>query len=254
MTYADRDKLYFKQKDDVSYSSSLKNKWGNIAGSINWNHFSVSNWIFSSGLNFTNFYRIFDSKEVIYSDNEDYKARGKFSSKIGDLTLFTNTGRSFDNFDIKMGVESTYNKFTPSAIQSSEESSVQNGDTLYFNRLNVLELRGYIETNWDVTKHLSIAAGIFSMYWHQINQISFDSRISVSYSLPGQAFFKTSYAVNHQYIHLLSNNSGGLPVDLWIPSSLSVKPESAEQFSVAFSKQAKTINFSIEAYTKRWIT
>jgi hypothetical protein len=251
MTYAGRDKLYFKQKDDVSYSSSLKNTWGNIAGSITWNHFSVSNWMISSGLNFTKFYRVFDYNEVIYSDNEDYKSKGEFSSKIGDLTLFSNMKRSFDNFDIKMGVESTYHKFTPSAIQSSEESNVQNGDTLYLNRLNVLELRSYIETDWDVTKHLSVSAGIFSMYWHQINQISFDPRISVSYSLPGQAFIKTSYAINHQFIHLLSNNSGGLPVDLWIPSSSSVKPESAEQFSVAFSKQVKTISFSIEAYTKK---
>lgn len=251
MTYAGRDKLYFKQKDDVSYSSSLKNKWGNIAGSITWNHFSVSNWIISSGLNFTKFYRVFDSKEAIYSDQKDYKSKGEFSSKIGDLTLFSNTNRSFDNFDIKMGVESTFHKFTPSAIQSSEDSNAQSGDTLYLNRINILELKSYVETNWDVTKHLSISAGIFSMYWHQINQISFDPRISVSYSLPGQAFIKTSYAANHQYIHLLTNNSGGLPVDLWIPSSTTIHPESAEQFSVAFSKQIKTINFSIEAYTKK---
>ena len=251
MTYAGRDKLYFKQKDDVSYSSSLKNNWGNIAGSITWNHFSVSNWIFSSGLNFTKFYRIFDSREVIYSDNEDYKARGEFSSKIGDLTLFTNAGRSFDIFDIKIGVESTYHKFTPSAIRAFEGSNTQNGDTLYLNKLNVLELRSYIETNWDVTKHLSVVAGIFSMYWHQISQISFDPRISASYSLPGKSFIKTSYAINHQYIHLLNNNSGGLPVDLWIPSSATIHPESAEQFSVAFSKQIKSINFSVEAYTKK---
>ena len=251
MTYTGRDKLYFKQKDNVSYSSSLKNKWGNIAGSITWNHFSVSNWIISSGLNFTKFYRVFDSEEVIYSDKEDYKSKGEFSSKIGDITLFSNTSKSFNNFDIKIGVESTFHKFTPSAIQSSEESSIQDGDTLYLNRLNVLEFKSYIETNWDVTKYLSVAAGIFSMYWHQINQISFDPRISVSYSLPEQAFIKTSYAINHQYIHLLSNNSGGLPVDLWIPSSPSVKPESAAQFSVAFSKQVNSINLSIEAYTKK---
>lgn len=251
MTYAGRDKLYFKQKDNVSYTSSLKNYWGNIAGSITWNHFSVSNWVFSSGLNFTKFYRVFDSKEVIYSDKGNYKAQGEFSSKIGDLTLFLNAGRSFNNFELKMGVELTYHKFTPSAIQSFENSNAQNGDTLYLNRLNVMELRSYIETSWDITKHLSVAAGFFSMYWHQINQISFDPRISVSYSLPGQAFIKTSYAINHQYIHLLNNNSGGLPVDLWIPSSPTIHPEIAEQFSVAFSKQVRTINFSIEAYTKK---
>jgi len=251
MTYAGRDKLYFKQKDNISYSSSLNNKWGNIAGSITWNHFSMSNWIISSGVNFTKFYRVFDSKEVIYSDQEDYRSKGEFSSKIGDLTLFSNMSRSFNNFDIKVGVESTFHKFTPSAIKSSEDSSAQNGDTLYLNRLNVLEFKSYIETNWDITKHLSVATGIFSMYWHQINQISFDPRISVSYSLAGQTFLKTSYAVNHQYIHLLTNNSGGLPVDLWIPSSISVKPESAEQFSVGFSKQVKTVNFSVEVYTKK---
>jgi hypothetical protein len=251
MTYSGRDKLSFKQKDNVSYSSSLKNNWGNFIGSAIWTHFSKSRWIISSGINFSKFYRVFKNKETIYSDHQDYKSKAEFGSKIGDVTLFSSFNRSFSNIDIKSGIEASLHKFTPSTIKSREESNGRNEDTLFINKLNVLEYKGYIETNWDISKHLSISSGVFSMYWHQINKITFDPRFSISYSLPYRAFIKASYAANHQYIHLLSNNSGGLPLDLWVPSSTDIQPESSEQFTVAFSKQIKTVSLSIEAYAKK---
>ncbi len=251
MFYSGRDKLHFKEKDNAYYESILNNNWGNIAGSITWNHFSKSNWITFSEINFTKFYRVFKNREIIHSDDENYKSVGEFSSRIGDVTVLTNISRSFTNFHFKAGIEPTWHKFVPSAIKSKEENNTQNGDTLFINKLNQFEFKGYIETDWDVTPRLNISPGIFTMYWPQISQISFDPRISVSYYLQSQAYLKASYSANHQFIHLLSNNSGGLPVDLWIPSSSTILPERSDQFSMAFSKQIETINLSVEAYYKK---
>ncbi len=251
MLYAGRDKLYFKEKDNASYLSILNNNWGNVAGSVKWTHFSKGYRVFVTGVNFSKFFRVFANKETIYSEKENYTSKGSFISKIGDVTFFSQTNKAFHNFNIKTGIEVTLHKFTPTAIKSIEEGTNLYSDTLFLNNLNVAELKGYIGTNWDITDRLNISSGFFAMYWGKINFASIDPRISVNFSLPKSFFLKASYSMNHQYIHLLSNNSGGLPVDLWIPSSETIQPEKSEQIAMAFSKQVKTIDFSVEVYLKK---
>lgn len=251
MIYSGMDKLFFKEKDNISYYNSLKNKWGNLAGALKWIHFSSGNWVTSTGIKFSKFYRIYASKEVIHADNASYTSKGSFCSKIGDLIFYSEGSKSFGSFDFRTGIESTIHKFTPSAIHSNEQNSVQISDTLYSNQLNTLELKAYAEGEWKINDRLNISSGFYTIYWKGTDNISFDPRIALNYSLPRNSTLKASYSINHQFIHLLSNNSGGFPVDLWIPSSSNIPPERSEQITLGYAKKIKVVRLSAEAYYKK---
>jgi hypothetical protein len=251
MMYSGMDKLFFKEKDNISYLSTLKNKWGNIAGTLKWVHFSSRNWVTTSGVKFSKFFRLYASNEVVAFEDEKYTTKGSFNSKIGDLTFCSEGRKSFGNLDFSTGIESTLHKFTPSAIQSNEQNTVQNSDTLYSNQLNIVELKTYAGFDWKINDRLNISSGFYSIYWKGTDNISFDPRIAINYSLQRNSSVKASYSINHQFIHLLSNNSGGFPVDLWIPSSSNIPPERSEQITLGYSKKIKAILLSADVYYKK---
>src|SRR5690606_23092835 len=53
-------------------------------------------------------------------------------------------------------------------------------------------------------------------------------------------------------LHLLSNTTSGNPTDLWIPSSINVKPEVSDQLSIGYFRNFADNNyeFSVETYYK----
>ena len=54
-----------------------------------------------------------------------------------------------------------------------------------------------------------------------------------------------------QYIHLLTNGTIGLPTDLWVPSTSSVKPEDSRQIAVGLAQTFRNkFEVSVEGYYK----
>jgi hypothetical protein len=66
------------------------------------------------------------------------------------------------------------------------------------------------------------------------------------------ASFKGGYSRNVQNVHLISNNTGDNPTDIWIPSSQNIKPEISDQASIGWFKNFKEnmFEFSAETYYK----
>ena len=64
---------------------------------------------------------------------------------------------------------------------------------------------------------------------------------------------KFSYDRNYQYIHLAPVSSVSLPIDVWVPSSNSIRPQSANQYSIGIEQklEGKKILFSALGYFKR---
>ena len=56
----------------------------------------------------------------------------------------------------------------------------------------------------------------------------------------------------NQYIHLLSNSGVGLPTDLWVPATQSVKPQNSKQVAAGIAKDFEKQKFSVtlEGYYK----
>ena len=73
-----------------------------------------------------------------------------------------------------------------------------------------------------------------------------------NYILNDSNSVKLSYTRTRQYLHLLSNSTSSTPMDLWVPSSINIRPEIADQVSLGYFKNFRDNMFetSVEVYYK----
>jgi len=79
-----------------------------------------------------------------------------------------------------------------------------------------------------------------------------EPRASVQYQLNGSSSLKASYQRTAQYIHLLSNTTASIPLDIWTPSTNNIDPQLADQVAVGYFRNFKdnTYEGSFETYYK----
>jgi hypothetical protein len=79
-----------------------------------------------------------------------------------------------------------------------------------------------------------------------------EPRIGFNYIINDISSVKGSYSRTVQYVQLASNSTGGMPLDVWFPSSPNVKPQKADQFAVGYFRNFfdNTIETSVESFYK----
>lgn len=243
--YFGRDKSYITPTgDDID----LDFNWGNATLTARWNHvfgnklFSNTSLIYSSyGLNIN----IKDIKGnvtdgVLYSSGiADFG--GKFDV---DYSIGT------DHF-IRAGVRSITHMFKPYATSYLGTNANPSIEQKY----NAWENNLYVEDDWKISAPLNVNAGLRAssfatgglIYWNV------EPRLSAKLALGNNLALKASYARMNQYIHLLSNTGIGLPTDLWVPSTQTVKPQRSDQIALGLAKDLPESNFtmSLEGYYKK---
>src|SRR5690606_23504991 len=76
-------------------------------------------------------------------------------------------------------------------------------------------------------------------------------RLSGRYLLNRNLSLKAAYAEMTQYIHLLTNAGIGLPTDLWVPATATIKPEHSDITSAGVAYNLNNAyEFSVEGYYK----
>jgi len=61
-----------------------------------------------------------------------------------------------------------------------------------------------------------------------------EPRVAFRYSLNSESSIKVSYDRTFQYMHMAPLSSVSLPLDIWVPSSSTIKPQSANQYSAGY--------------------
>lgn len=80
------------------------------------------------------------------------------------------------------------------------------------------------------------------------------TRLSLRHRLTPTTSLKASYATMTQFMHLLTSAGGGLPNDLWVPSTRNIRPQRSEQVALGIAETftGKSVyEFTAEAYYKR---
>lgn len=79
-----------------------------------------------------------------------------------------------------------------------------------------------------------------------------ETRVAARYLLKDNLSVKASYNKMFQYIHTLSNNTTGSPIDTWKLSDYNIKPQKAQQFALGFYKNidGNDYEISLEGYYK----
>ncbi|HEY5823071.1 MAG TPA: TonB-dependent receptor, partial [Cyclobacteriaceae bacterium] len=89
--------------------------------------------------------------------------------------------------------------------------------------------------------------------WEPIQSYgNLEPRASFRYQLAKTASIKGSYNRMNQYIHLISNTTASIPIDVWQPSTNNIKPQQADQVALGYFKNFKESRYetSAEVYYK----
>jgi len=265
--YFGRDVFDFRNS---TQSLEFKIPWGNSTGTLRWNH------VFNKKL-FLNTTAVYNDYNFYFSGAQN-NFKIKIASGIRDLSLKQDYDYyPFSQHKIKFGFNYTWHRFTPSVV-SGNQDSVQfrpnNAQIKFAHEAGI-----YIQDNWDISKKLSINAGIRASYFMQVgpnkiyttdengNRIDsivfgkgkkvksyggLEPRLTVRYALNDNNSVKASVTRNLQYIHLVSNAGTTLPTDVWVPSTYLVKPQLSWLYAAGYFRNFHNNMFetSLELYYK----
>lgn len=229
--------------------------WGNITTALRWNYL-INNKLFAN-TTITHSRYLVNIKAVSESRRDTVYENflAKYDSGIKDWGGKTD----FDyvpnpNHHIRFGFGGTYHEYNPGALTAKYQTPNINDDTLVGSQPSYsFESSAYIEDDMQLGL-LKANVGLHISGFNVKNTFykSLQPRLGLNYPLSNSIALKGSFATMRQYINLLTNERLGLPTDLWVPSTESIKPQDSWQAAIG---AAKTFNdeyeFSVEAYYKK---
>lgn len=240
--------------------------WGNITGSLRWNHLFSHKLFSNTSLIFSRYdYNIDLSNEA---SPRDWRSEVRDYALKSDFSYYPNP----NNF-VSFGLSSTYHRFKPGEDGSGAQPGVPPS--------NALEHGLYLSNEQKLGEQLTLEYGLrFSLFQligeaeviqyddnHQPegtinfkkgeiykNYYGLEPRFSARYLIGSHTSIKFSYNRQRQYLQSLSNLALGFNVfDIWMPSSLQTKPQTADAFSLGYFMNSvdKFYEFSVETYYKQ---
>ncbi|MBD2703615.1 TonB-dependent receptor [Spirosoma sp. BT702] len=247
--YFGRDRFY---ATDKTSNTDTGLNWGNTTATLRWNHLFNQKLFSNLSLIFSDYKFQISAVERSAQDTEVYSLY--YNSGIRDFGL----KYDFDFYpapqhSIRMGLQSTYHRFTPSAVVLQNAGINQSIDNI--NTIDVLESGLYVEDTWRPSSKLRVNGGFRLSYFQGtgVGYVRPEPRISAALTIKPDLSVKASYALMNQYVHLLSNTGIGLPTDLWVPTTDRVKPQQSQQVAVGIAKDYtdKGLALTVEGYYKQ---
>ncbi|MEI6276959.1 MAG: TonB-dependent receptor [Prolixibacteraceae bacterium] len=253
-------------KDLIALKNSFGINWGNVSGTLRWNH------LFSD--------RLFSNTSLIFS-NYDYKININTFNKLNIISRIQDYGLKEDlqfyiqtNSTLKFGLNSIYHKIIPGVITTDNNVDLKNltnkfdwENSIYISHQYRFNEKFNMEYGSRLTTFSAVGPGNFYSYdvngnitdvsayqsWQFVKTyMNLEPRLSMDFLINPVSSVKASLSRNVQNLHLLSNTTSGNPTDLWIPSSNNVKPELADQVSIGYYRNFNDnkYEFSVESYYK----
>jgi hypothetical protein len=246
----------FFEKDEGRSRSTRS--WGNLLGTIRWNHLFNPELFSNTTISYTRFRYQTTSENVFYENDRDLEFNNGLYSGIMDLNIKTDFEYfPADFYHCITGAGITWHHFEPGIISYSEfENSEILADTVFNEqKLKSIESFIYMENHLDIGESLALNIGFrVSGYFLETQKyFSFEPRISGRYLLGENLSAKFSFSRMSQNIHLLDYPNFGLQnTDLWIPTTEKISPEESFQYSagITYSLPRKPYEFNIEFYKK----
>ncbi|MCW3088762.1 MAG: TonB-dependent receptor [Sediminibacterium sp.] len=265
--YFGRDKFNF---NNARRSFKTEIPWGNSTATLRWNH------IFNK--------KLFANTTMVYNDykfsldGRQNNFRLNLSSGIKDLTAKTDIDfYPAPEHKLKFGAQYTYHTFLPNVLSGNQDSVIfaPNNSTRKFAN----EYGLYLQDDWELTPSLKLNAGLRYSRFQQVGKYTdyrrdangnkidstvygsgqtvrsyggFEPRATMRYALNDNESIKAAVTRNLQYIHLVTNAGTTLPTDLWVPSTIRVKPQISWQYALGYFRNFKEGMYetSVEAYYK----
>ena len=245
-------------------NSGMRMNFGNITASARWNHVFNGKKLFSNTtLIYSNYsYKVGVGTKNISSTITDYNLKE-------DFTYYINPSNT-----LKFGFNVIHHTFSPGEITTEGSTESSNTKDKYAFEggayiLNDVKLSDKINLNYGLRYSMFSLLGPGTVHTYDkdgellTTKVSkngeviqtysgFEPRITSSFIISENNSIKASYARNMQYVHLVSNSTSSSNFEVWQPSTLNVKPEIADQYSIGYFKNLKSNKYetSVEVYYK----
>ncbi len=105
-----------------------------------------------------------------------------------------------------------------------------------------------IDNNYTLIDSVTIRKGDFYNTYHGL-----EPRAGMVYVFNEAISVKASYSRTIQFLHLLSMSTSGSPLDVWVPSNPTIKPQSSQQFAAGVFNNFfdNLLETSLEIYYKK---
>lgn len=268
-----KDRIFisaYSGEDLLNYKKEIGWTWGNTSATFRWNHI-FNNKLFA---NLTTTYSKFNYRlnSSFQASKYDWKANiNEYNSKM-DFTYYP-----FDKHTIKFGAFAILNKFEPGIVDVTNSEIKAN---IELDKREALQTGIYLSDEAKISEKITVNAGMrisvqnliggTAYFYNQSNtevidtiqysnnklhtpQFAFEPRLSINYKLSTSSAIKASYSRMFQYLHLVSNNTASIPLDIYLPSNHNLKPQWADQFALGYFKSSKNnaYEFSAEMYYKQ---
>lgn len=257
-------------KDDIRlilFDGRFKShiNWGNTTSTLRWKH------VFNEKL-VQETYLIYNKFEFLSEATFD-QFNTAISSSIKDVGIKLEFDyQPLKRHNIKFGTSYTFHTFTPRKADASTDSVVFQAETGYDTKY-AHDIAMYIGNEFNISDKIKASIGLRYNVFMQSgpyqyvsatdtihyssgkivsSYAGFEPRMAVRYKLSDLASLKTAFNVNNQYIHMVSLSGTAMPYDIWVPSSIRIKPQKGWQYSLGYYRLLKEKNyeFSVEGYYK----
>ncbi len=258
-------------RDITGISDAFKMSWGNKTITTRWNHLFTEKVFSNLSLIFSNFDYLLGQPSGI--TGFEWKSNIKEYCLKNDYTYYINS-----NNTLNFGIIANYHTFLPAEIKGTGSESIfteykikknQSSESgIYLSNTQKIGKKIEIQygaryskfynigpdtiynynSNYDTTGYKAYKKGEF---FHTFGGI--EPRINFRYSINEVSSIKASYNRMMQYIHLASNSTASMPLDIWFSSNPNIKPQIADQVAIGYFRNLKDNMYevSIESYYKK---
>lgn len=257
-------------RDRVLFYESFAIDWGNLAATIQWNH------IFSEQ---------FLSKTILTYSNFNYKIE-RFNSRNTRIAAGLQEGQFKqlfrcdiipEKYKLEFGAGLLFRKFEPSKLVQDSETNP--GFSIAAKQ--TLETHAFVSTRLQLHPKLNLRLGLRYNLFNALGPTDYYTfskdleikdtltykagqnyqtyhglapRVGVWYEPSKEHGIYALYSRLYQYVHLVSSATVGLPTDLWLPSSPSVRPQITDEWSLGYKYMSDKLGleFKTEVYFK-WL-
>lgn len=258
----------YSGRDALGLTDVMDSKWGNLSGSLRWNHLINDKWFMNTTLT---------RNQYKYDIKLDLGIDLQIGGNICDYSLRQDFDFSqSENSKWKFGYASTYHQVSPGDYTFKDTSK---GDNYKMQGNKSWENDVYVNNHLKINDNLEIEYGLratsmsvlggrdFYMLDDQKNIVdtvhynsgkfvktyfNLQPRLSSVYRLNQYSSIKAAYGRSVQNMHMLSNSDFSGLMDRWESSSLYIKPQIADQFSIGYFRNFSNneYEFSVESYYK----
>ncbi len=230
------------------YNNRESTSWGNLTGVVRY-HRIFGNKLFSQNLLS---YTQYESQFKASSNVDGVRARSSIKSVIADFSLKSDWSfQATPNQKIEWGAGISRHAFRPDVQKRDgnayeEDWEIQEPTTIVMD----YQVYGQAEKKYG---NLDIRLG-FHFNRFDVNKKTYNmlqARVGSNLAITKEFGIKAAFFQSGQYLHLLTNSSIGVPIDLWVPVTEKLAPQSSAQFSSGFWGEIAGVKWSVEGYYKK---